>query len=41
MRIKLSSDTLNNRLGALAKTLGAGNKNSSNILNCFLFQANE
>ena len=41
MRIKLSSDTLNNRLSALSKTLGAGNKNSSNILNCFLFQASE
>lgn len=41
MRIKLSSDTLNNRLSALSKTLGAGNKNSSNILNCFLFQASD
>lgn len=41
MRIKLSSDTLSNRLGALSKTLGAGNKNSSNILNCFLFQVND
>lgn len=38
MIIKLSSDVLSNRLNALSKTLGAGNKNSSNILNCFLFQ---
>lgn len=41
MRIQLSSDTLNNRLSALSKTLGSGNKNSSNILNCFLFQVSD
>lgn len=41
MTITLSSDTLSNRLGALSKTLGAGNKNSSNILNCFLFQVSD
>lgn len=41
MRIQLSSDTLNNRLSALSRTLGSGNKNSSNILNCFLFQVSD
>lgn len=41
MRILLSSDTLSNRLSALSKTLGSGNKNSSNILNCFFFQVND
>lgn len=41
MKIQLSSDTLSNRLSALSKTLGSGNKNSSNILNCFLFQVSD
>ncbi|MCF0208477.1 MAG: DNA polymerase III subunit beta [Bacteroidaceae bacterium] len=41
MRIQLSSDALNNRLSALAKTLGSSNKNSASILNSFLFQVTD
>ena len=38
MKITLQSDALSNRLSVLSKALGAGNKNSTNILNCFLFK---